>query len=102
MTEGNAIIELWDVETFDSELLGDLDAHADVTRITCSPRVTNGWSVRPPIALCPIPRCRVSREFEPIFHFARTLLKVRTRSASKRKTGLIGATNGNTRTRVSA
>lgn len=32
MTEGNAIIDVWDVKTFDSELLGDLDAHADVIR----------------------------------------------------------------------
>ena len=32
MTEGITIIEVWDVETFDSELRGDLDAHADVIR----------------------------------------------------------------------
>jgi len=32
MTEGVAIIDLWDVETFDSELRGDLGAHADVIR----------------------------------------------------------------------
>ena len=32
MTEGIAIIDVWDVETFDSELRGDLDAHADVIR----------------------------------------------------------------------
>jgi hypothetical protein len=30
MTEGIAIIDVWDVETFDSELRGDLDSHADV------------------------------------------------------------------------
>ncbi|GAB1715802.1 MAG: hypothetical protein NTAFB05_08440 [Nitrobacter sp.] len=32
MTEGVAIIDVWDVETFDSELRGDLDAHTDVIR----------------------------------------------------------------------
>ncbi|MDP9759489.1 MULTISPECIES: hypothetical protein [Agrobacterium] len=36
MTEGITIIDVWDVEwdveTFDSELRGDLDAHADVIR----------------------------------------------------------------------
>ena len=32
MTDGVAIIDVWDVETFDRELRGDLDAHADVIR----------------------------------------------------------------------
>lgn len=32
MTEGVAIIDVWDVGTFDSELRADLDAHADVIR----------------------------------------------------------------------
>lgn len=32
MIEGVAVIDVWDVETFDSELRGDLDAHADVIR----------------------------------------------------------------------
>lgn len=32
MTEGIAIIDVWDVETFDSELRGNLDAHIDVIR----------------------------------------------------------------------
>lgn len=30
MTEGIAIIDVWAVETFDSELRGDLDIHNDV------------------------------------------------------------------------
>lgn len=32
MTEGIAIIDVWNVETFDGELRGDLDVHADVIR----------------------------------------------------------------------
>ncbi len=32
MTEGIAIIDVWAVETFDSELRGDLDVHTDVIR----------------------------------------------------------------------
>lgn len=32
MTEDNAIVDVWEVETFDSELRGNLDAHADVIR----------------------------------------------------------------------
>jgi hypothetical protein len=32
MTGGVAIIDVWDVGTFDSELRGDLDTHADVIR----------------------------------------------------------------------
>ncbi|MER9300998.1 hypothetical protein NKI38_31765 [Mesorhizobium sp. M0621] len=32
MIESVAIIDVWDVETFDSELRGDFDAHADVIR----------------------------------------------------------------------
>jgi hypothetical protein len=37
MTRCVAIIEAWNVETFDSELLGDPGAHNDVT--TKSPRI---------------------------------------------------------------
>ncbi len=32
MTEGIAIIDVWAVETFDSEMRGDLDVHTDVIR----------------------------------------------------------------------
>lgn len=32
MTEGVAIIDVWYVETFDSDLRGDLDIHTDVIR----------------------------------------------------------------------
>ena len=32
MTERGAIIDVWNVETFDAALLGDLEAHADVIR----------------------------------------------------------------------
>lgn len=32
MNKGSAIIDVWDVETFDRELRGDLNAHADVIR----------------------------------------------------------------------
>jgi hypothetical protein len=56
MTEGVAIIDVWDVETFDSELRGDLDAHTDVICDYMLTSRTNGWSVRPPIAPCPIPK----------------------------------------------
>lgn len=35
MTEGVAIIDVWNVETFDRELRGDLDVHADVIRGVC-------------------------------------------------------------------
>lgn len=52
------IIDVWNIDTFDSELRGDLDAHAELIRNYMHPHAGSGSSTRPPTIGCPVPRTR--------------------------------------------